>query len=170
MREEARHSLRKCFHWSFRFDPFHLRISHVSCATSSMGSVEALLSWSSISCSSGLPGMATVSGTSSSSCSSRTLSKRCPTACSWRASSSNGPLTSSKLRNFFRANSNLLSLHCAHSCLDESDNIGSQIGNRRGLDNANVIGVVVDGSRLVLTNRPSHGALEWAHQPHIARL
>ena len=61
-------------------------------------------------------------------------------------------------------------LQCVHSCLDESDKIGSQIGNRRGLDNADVIGVVVDGSRVVLTGRPSNRALEWAHQPHIARL
>ena len=30
-REEVRHSLRRCFHWSFHrwFEPFHLRISHV---------------------------------------------------------------------------------------------------------------------------------------------
>ena len=45
-----------------------------------------------------------------------------------------------------------VALQCVHSCLDESDKIGSQIGNRRGLDNADVIGVVVDGSRVVLTS------------------
>ena len=63
-----------------------------------------------------------------------------------------------------------VALQCVHSCLDESDKIGSQIGNRRGLDNADVICIVVDGSRVVLTGRPSNRALEWAHQPHIARL
>ena len=63
-----------------------------------------------------------------------------------------------------------VALQCVHSCLDESDMIGSQIRNRSGLDIADVIDVVVDGSRVVLTGCPSNCALEWAHQHHIARL
>ena len=42
-----------------------------------------------------------------------------------------------------------VALQRAHSCLDESDKIGSQIRNSRGLDIADVVGVVVDGSRAV---------------------
>ena len=70
----------------------------------------------------------------------------------------------------FAALESSVALQCVHSCLDESDKIGSQIGNRRGLDNADVIGVVVDGSRVVLAGRPSNRALEWAQQHRIARL
>ena len=80
-REEVRHSLRRCFHWSFHrwFEPFHLRISHVILCDVFYGFrgdvtlmiVHILLF--------GSASMATVSGTSS--CSSRTSSKSCPAAC-----------------------------------------------------------------------------------------
>ena len=56
-----------------------------------------------------------------------------------------------------------VALQCVNSCLDDSDKIGSQIRNSRGLDIADVVGVVVDGSREVLTSRPSNRALERAH-------
>ena len=79
--------------------------------------------------------------------------------------------TSSLLRKCFQANSNLLSRSsaCTPASIG-SDKIGSQTRNRRGLDIADVIGVVVNGSRLVLTGCPLNCSLEWAHQPHIARL
>ena len=108
--------------------------------------------------------MSTVSG--ASSCSSRTYSKEL--ACTWACFiEQRAPHLIHSLAGASKRILNLLSRSSACTPVSTSLNkIGTQTRNRRGLDNADVIGVVVDGYRVVLRIVLLNGCIKT----HIASL